>query len=268
MRRKLLFILLLVLCALGLLVGCAVRMVNRVADDMLHALDGPARVEVTATVALPDAKVRLHGAGVLDDRGLLRAHYTVTAAGAGQRGEAVVDLRRLVVYLRQPSLTRGLPRGRHWVRLDVGRVLRRQGIDLQTLEFTEELGGGRRRFLRTTFPADGMPVTVEVALTPLAAPVRISRPPASQVEAAPAVAARKGARAGVRDAAAALEAYARHNHGYLGATPNALRRYDLTLDPDVRIVVATQSIYCVELTVGRATAHVGGPGGRALPGPC
>lgn len=267
MGRRLLLFALVAVFALALLATWAVGMIHKAERRALHTLTGPARFELDARVAVSDGVVAIHGTGLFDGRsGLLRGRYVVAAAGSRQQGVGALDLRRLVLYLSQPSLTRELTGRRRWVRVDLGRALRRDGVDLESLLAVVE-GDGRLR-VQTTLPLAGTRVTLDMVLTPLAAPVHVALPPPSAVEDAGAIAHARSAQAGVRAAAAALEAYRRESGSYLGATARVLRRYDWKVDPAVRVVLSTDTLYCVELTVGATTAHIGGPGGRVRPGPC
>jgi hypothetical protein len=73
----------------------------------------------------------------------------------------------------------------------------------------------------------------------------------------------------LRAALPAIDAYGRALHGYAGMTAVLLRStYDTSLDPSVVVVSATASGYCVQSTVGGATASMRGPAGAIEPGPC
>ncbi len=74
--------------------------------------------------------------------------------------------------------------------------------------------------------------------------------------------------AGAQAAAAAMERLAAGGGGYAEATAAALRAIDPTLDSSVAVVSATQTGYCVQVSLGDAAAHASGPGGIAQAGPC
>lgn len=77
------------------------------------------------------------------------------------------------------------------------------------------------------------------------------------------------ARANVRAAIPAIEAYYADNGTYAGATVEGLRtRYDAGIG-DIRLVgPLNRRTYCVESTVGGVTFSKAGPGAEIVPGAC
>lgn len=72
----------------------------------------------------------------------------------------------------------------------------------------------------------------------------------------------------VRASVPAMEAYNADHGSYAGATLAYLRaKYDAGM-PEISIVRATRSSYCIERTVGSATYHKDGPAADILPGRC
>ena len=295
MGRRLLPLLSLPLLA-ATLTGCA--------GDAI-ALD-PVATAVVRTARVPSARF------VLD------ARVAVSGRARHVRGDGAIDLSHgLVAYLRLPTRSARLPRGRHWVRFDLVRALRAEGLDLGrmldalgetrdshrvgreridgrvTTRFRIQLDlrrlapplarrlgtdtlhaeawvdeGGLLRRLRLQVAAGPLAVTAAVTLDGFRTPTRLTLPPADEVVDGAAVASAERAEAGVRDAAAAAETYSLNNSGYLGMTPKLLRGVDRSLDPALRIVIASAEDYCIELTVGSATAHAAGPPAKVAPGPC
>ena len=71
----------------------------------------------------------------------------------------------------------------------------------------------------------------------------------------------------VRAVIPALEAWYADHNSYAGASADLLRRtYDAGV-PDVEIVVAGDTTYCVQ-SVGDPIYHKAGPAAEILPGPC
>lgn len=82
----------------------------------------------------------------------------------------------------------------------------------------------------------------------------------------------RAAKADVRRAIPVINAYgADHRRSYLGATVDRLRLdYDRTLAPEIAVVFATGSYYCLEATVNGITASYTGPsfGRKIVVRPC
>ena len=76
------------------------------------------------------------------------------------------------------------------------------------------------------------------------------------------------AEANVRAAVPAIEAYAADNGTYGGASQQKLQAsYDAGIS-NVSVTQATATTYCVESTVGNASAFKLGPAANVLPGTC
>jgi hypothetical protein len=99
---------------------------------------GTAQVSLTGKVTVDGKDVAFSATGAIDfaaDRG----HMQVKTSNAGQgevEMEEVLDGR--VFYLRSDAFASQLPNGKHWVKLDLDKFGRDQGIDLSQLE---QLGG-------------------------------------------------------------------------------------------------------------------------------
>jgi hypothetical protein len=110
---------------------------------------------------------------------------------------------------------------------------------------------------------------VAIAVVAAVRAVRDASEPAATVPGA--LVSRAGAAAAassLRAAAAAMEAY-RVEHGtYAGAGPSALRAYDATLDPAVRVARADAAGYCLETSLGGTPSSLSGPGGAPVGGGC
>ncbi len=74
--------------------------------------------------------------------------------------------------------------------------------------------------------------------------------------------------AGAQAAASAMESLAAQSGTYAGATVAALRMINPALSSSVNVVSATETGYCVQISLGDAVAHASGPGGVAQAGPC
>ena len=77
------------------------------------------------------------------------------------------------------------------------------------------------------------------------------------------------ARANVRRAAEAVEAFRADRGTYAGVAPSALRRYDSSLSPSsYRLVRSGGQGYCVQSSSGGRTWHLEGPAGDVARGSC
>lgn len=65
-----------------------------------------------------------------------------------------------------------------------------------------------------------------------------------------------------------IESYFGDHHRYTGMTPRAVRVTTNLVFPDVKIVRATATSYCVQATVNGVTAHQNGPKAPYAAGPC
>jgi hypothetical protein len=75
------------------------------------------------------------------------------------------------------------------------------------------------------------------------------------------------AEANVRASIPAVEAYNADHAAYTGMTVEILRSYDSSIG-DIEVVIAQDTAYCVESTVGSATASYRGPAGPLAPVGC
>jgi hypothetical protein len=93
----------------------------------------------TGSTSSAGQTVRFAGSGVFDvrsRRGAFRQVLNVPGKGSiaiAERSEG------FVLYMRSPLLARTLPRGRHWLKLDLEALARAQGIDVSQLS---QLGAG------------------------------------------------------------------------------------------------------------------------------
>src|SRR5213593_1000325 len=84
----------------------------------------------------------------------------------------------------------------------------------------------------------------------------------------PDQASRAAARANVSAALPALQTFAAENGGYTGLTVDALRRIDPSVAPTASLRDLSATSFCLQVTVGTATASVSGPGGPIVDRPC
>jgi hypothetical protein len=84
----------------------------------------------------------------------------------------------------------------------------------------------------------------------------------------PDQASRAAARANVSAALPAVQTYAAENGGYAGLTVDALRRIDPSVASTASLRDLSASSFCLQVTVGTATASVTGPGGAIVDEPC
>jgi hypothetical protein len=78
----------------------------------------------------------------------------------------------------------------------------------------------------------------------------------------------ESAEASLRNAVPAIEAYAIDYAGYTGMTLTALSAIDVAIAPDLVIVHADKTSYCIQIGESEAAAHYAGPGGDVAAGPC
>jgi LppX_LprAFG lipoprotein len=143
MRRLLPVLLICAVAALG--AGCgAEKSVKDAVDPVAQAATrtadaGTVQLAITGKVSAAGQEVPLSGKGAFDLKGK-RGRMTVTTNVPGQ-GDVEIEERidGLVLYLRSEALSANLPGGKHWVKVDLKALSRKQGIDLGQLE---QLGGG------------------------------------------------------------------------------------------------------------------------------
>jgi hypothetical protein len=140
-----LFPVLLACAVLPLVTGCGAQdSVKNAVDPVAQAATktaagGPVFVAVRGTMSAAGQEIPLAAAGVFDlkaRRG--RMQMTTSFPGKGEvKIEELVD--GLILYLRSDALTAGLPGGKHWVKVDLEALGRKQGFDFAQLQ---QLGGG------------------------------------------------------------------------------------------------------------------------------
>ena len=84
----------------------------------------------------------------------------------------------------------------------------------------------------------------------------------------PDQASRAAARANVSAALPALQTFAAENGGYAGLTIDGLRRIDPSVAPTASLRDLSATGFCLQITVGTATASLTGAGGAIADGPC
>ena len=142
--RRLLPVLL--ICALTpVAAGCGA------ADDVKSAVDpvaqaatktrsaGSVEIAMSGKASAAGQEIPLQGEGVFDLKAQ-RGHFTMTTSVPGQDGvkiEEIVD--GLVLYMHSDALTKGLPAGKKWLKLDLKAAAGKQGVDIAQLQ---SLSGG------------------------------------------------------------------------------------------------------------------------------
>jgi hypothetical protein len=76
------------------------------------------------------------------------------------------------------------------------------------------------------------------------------------------------ARANLSAALPALQAFAAANGGYAGATVPGLQQINAAVGSGISLHDLSASAYCLQSTIGTATASVTGPGGAIVDAPC
>lgn len=106
---------------------------------------GSFRVSYSAAMSIPNGPLKsfeFSGGGLFDsEAGSGRMSFQARlpadvqrALGGPLRGEMIFDTADgFVVYMRFPLLARELPRGKPWVKLDLQKLGKEQGVDFQTL---------------------------------------------------------------------------------------------------------------------------------------
>jgi hypothetical protein len=142
--RRLLPVLL--ICALApLAAACGAE------DDVKSAVDpvaqaatktrnaGTVELAMTGKVSAAGQEIPLDGEGAFDLKGK-RGHITMTTSVPGQGDieiEEIID--GLVLYMRSDALSKGLPGGKKWLKIDLQQAGKKTGIDLAQLQ---QLSGG------------------------------------------------------------------------------------------------------------------------------
>ena len=121
------------------------------ADDVKSAVDpvaqaatktrsaGSVEIAMTGKASAAGQEIPLQGEGVFDLKAQ-RGHFTMTTSVPGQDGvkiEEIVD--GLVLYMHSDALTKGLPAGKKWLKLDLKAAAGKQGVDIAQLQ---SLSGG------------------------------------------------------------------------------------------------------------------------------
>ena len=133
-------------CAvLPLAAGCgAEKSVKNAVDPVAQAATktadaGTVQISMNGKISAAGQEVPLNAEGAFDLKGK-RGHLEVTTSIPGQ-GDVQIDelLDGLVLYMKSDALTKNLPGGKHWIKLDLKALGKKQGIDLGALQ---QLGGG------------------------------------------------------------------------------------------------------------------------------
>ena len=136
---------LLACAALPFAAGCgAENKVKSAVDPVAQAATktaaaGTVQMTMTGKVSAGGQEIPLNAAGAFDLKHK-RGHLDVTTTVPG-RGDVKIEelLDGLVIYMRSDALSANLPGGKHWVKLDLSKVGKQQGVDLGALQ---QLGGG------------------------------------------------------------------------------------------------------------------------------
>ena len=94
---------------------------------------------MTGKVSAAGQEIPLNGEGAFDLKGK-RGHVTLTTSVPGQGDieiEEIID--GLVLYMRSDALTKGLPDGKKWLKIDLNEAGKKAGVDLAQLQ---QLSGG------------------------------------------------------------------------------------------------------------------------------
>jgi hypothetical protein len=142
--RRLLPVLL--ICALSpLAAACGAE------DDVKNAVDpvaqaatktqnaGSVEVAMSGKASAAGQEIPLQGEGVFDLKAK-RGHFTMTTSVPGRQGVQIEEIMDgLVLYMRSDALTKGLPAGKSWLKLDLKEAGAKQGVDIAQLQ---SLSGG------------------------------------------------------------------------------------------------------------------------------
>jgi hypothetical protein len=103
------------------------------------AAAGTVQVAIAGKVSAAGQEIPLDGTGVFDLKGKHgRMQMTTTVPGKGEvKIEELLD--GLVLYMRSDALTKGLPAGKSWLKLDLKDAGAKQGVDIAQLQ---SLSGG------------------------------------------------------------------------------------------------------------------------------
>jgi hypothetical protein len=100
---------------------------------------GTVQLSMSGKVTAASIDVPLEAHGAFDLKGK-RGHLDVTTTVPGKgdvKIEELVD--GLVLYMKSDALSANLPGGKHWIKLDLQKLGKQQGVDLGALQ---QLGGG------------------------------------------------------------------------------------------------------------------------------
>jgi hypothetical protein len=136
---------LLVCAVVPLAAGCgAENSVKDAVDPVAQAATktaeaGTVQMTMTGKITAAGQDVPLNAAGAFDLKHR-RGHLDVTTTIPG-RGDVKIEERLdgLTIYMRSDALSANLPGGKHWIKLDLDKFGKRQGVDLGALQ---QLGGG------------------------------------------------------------------------------------------------------------------------------
>jgi hypothetical protein len=92
-------------------------------------------------------EIPLQGEGVFDLKAQ-RGHFTMTTSVPGQDGVKIEEIvNGLVLYMHSDALTKGLPAGKTWLKLDLKAAAGKQGVDIAQLQSLSGGGGDPTQFL-------------------------------------------------------------------------------------------------------------------------
>jgi hypothetical protein len=141
------------------------------------------------------------------------------------------------------------------------------GASVPVTAWIDGSGAVRRMLVVITPRSNGVVVSktvIDERLSGFGAAVQIRRPPSTT---SPPL--RSNLVESVLDRASIdIASYGADNHGYVGMTPAVIRNTIDTVFPDVTIVRATATTYCVQATVNGVTEHRNGPKAPYAAGPC
>jgi hypothetical protein len=124
-------------CGAGDEVKSAVDPVAQAATKTRSA--GSVEVAMSGKASAAGQEIPLQGEGVFDLKAQ-RGRFTMTTSVPGQDGvkiEEIVD--GLVLYMHSDALTKGLPGGKRWLKIDLKAAAGKQGVDITQLQ---SLSGG------------------------------------------------------------------------------------------------------------------------------
>lgn len=103
------------------------------------AAAGTVQIAMSGKMSAAGQEISFDGSGVFDLKGK-QGHMQVTTTIPGKGNIQIEELLDgLVLYMRSDAITASLPGGKHWMKLDLEALGRKQGVDLGQLQ---QLGGG------------------------------------------------------------------------------------------------------------------------------